>query len=116
MHTYGRHPSAFGHLLSVLNFYLSPPEEIAIVGDPAAEQTIELLKVVYDHYLPSKVVAVGLPAEDTEAVVPLLAGRSQLDGKATAYVCRRFVCQRPVTTPTELAAQLRRHTDERSAV
>ncbi len=114
--TAARHPSAFGHLLSVLNFYLSPPEEIAIIGDPTAEQTIELLKVVYDHYLPSKVVTVGLPADDTDAVVPLLAGRSQLNGEATAYVCRRFVCQRPVTTPTQLAAQLRRRADERGPI
>ena len=29
-----------------------------------------------------------------------------LDGRATAYVCERFVCQRPVTNPDELAAQL----------
>jgi uncharacterized protein YjbI with pentapeptide repeats len=58
--TAGQHPTAFGHLLSVLNFYLSSPEEIAIVGDPAADDTRELLKVVYSHYRPSKVVALGL--------------------------------------------------------
>ncbi len=101
-----KHPSAFGHLLSVLNFYLSPPEEIAIVGDPTADDTQELLKVVYGHYRPSKVVAVGVPKDEGETVVPLLAGRSQVDEQATAYVCRRFTCHRPVNTPHDLAAQL----------
>ncbi|MGB3904607.1 MAG: thioredoxin domain-containing protein, partial [Anaerolineae bacterium] len=76
-------------------------------GDPTAEDTRALLKVVYGHYRPSKVVAVGLPDDDGETVVPLLAGRSQLEGRATAYVCRRFTCERPATTPAELAEQLR---------
>jgi uncharacterized protein YyaL (SSP411 family) len=101
------HPLSFGHLLSVLNFYLSPPEEIAIVGDPDADETQELLKVVFARYRPSKVVAAGPPAEDEKSAIPLLAGRPPVRGHATAYVCRRFVCQQPVTTPRDLASQLR---------
>jgi uncharacterized protein YyaL (SSP411 family) len=103
--TAGQHPTAFGHLLSVLNYYLSSPEEIAIVGDPTADDTRELLKVVYSHYRPSKVVALGL-VDDERTVVPLLTGRDQLEGRATAYVCRHFTCQRPVNSPSELAAQM----------
>jgi uncharacterized protein YyaL (SSP411 family) len=38
--------------------------------------------------------------------VPLLADRSARAGQPTAYVCRGFVCDRPVTTTTDLAAQL----------
>jgi len=106
--TMAQHPLSFGHLLSVLNLYLSPPEEIAIVGDPTGDDTRELLKIVFAHYRPSKVVAVGSPAEDDEAAVPLLAGRRSIRGHATAYVCRRFACQQPVTTPRDLASQLRR--------
>ncbi len=102
-----QHPLAFGHLLSVLNLHLSPPEEIAIVGDPSGDDSRELLKVVYARYRPSKVVAVGLPGEEGDTAIPLLAGRRAVRGHATAYVCRRFACQQPVTTPRELAAQLR---------
>jgi uncharacterized protein YyaL (SSP411 family) len=29
-----------------------------------------------------------------------------MDGRAAAYVCERFACQRPVTTVDELRAQL----------
>jgi uncharacterized protein YyaL (SSP411 family) len=101
-----KYPGAFGHLLSTLNFHLSSPEEIAIVGDPRADDTLALLKVVYGHYRPSKVVALGLPKDEGEVVIPLLAGRNRLEGRATAYVCRRFTCQRPVNTPHELAVQL----------
>lgn len=102
-----QHPLSFGHLLGVLNFYLSPPEEIAIVGDPTGDDTRELLRVVFARYRPSKVVAVGVPEQDDEAAIPLLAGRRTIRGHATAYVCQRFACQQPVTTPRDLASQLR---------
>jgi uncharacterized protein YyaL (SSP411 family) len=105
--TVAQHPLAFGNLLGALNLHLSPAEEIAIVGEPSGDDTQELLKVVYSGYRPSKVVAVGLPADEGTASVPLLAGRGQLGHRATAYVCRRFACQQPVNTPRDLAAQLR---------
>jgi uncharacterized protein YyaL (SSP411 family) len=41
-----------------------------------------------------------------DPAVPLLSGRSLVDGRATAYVCRDMVCRRPVTTAEELRAQL----------
>jgi hypothetical protein len=104
-----QHPLAFGHLLSALNFYLSPPEEIAILGDPAGEDTRDLLQVVYASYRPSKVVAVGSPSEGGGVPVPLLEGRHQVEGHATAYVCRHFACQQPVASPRELAEQLGVH-------
>jgi uncharacterized protein YyaL (SSP411 family) len=104
-----KHPLAFGHLLSALNFHLSPPEEIAIVGDPAGENTAELLQVVYATYRPSKVVAVGSASDGGGVPVPLLEGRHQVEGQATAYLCRHFACQQPITSPRELAEQLGVH-------
>ena len=38
--------------------------------------------------------------------VPLLADRPLIDGRATAYVCRGFVCERPTTDPAQLVRQL----------
>ena len=40
------------------------------------------------------------------AGLPLLADRPAMGGKATAYVCRRSVCQLPVTDPAGLVTQL----------
>jgi uncharacterized protein YyaL (SSP411 family) len=110
--TLAQHPLASGHLLCVLNFHLSSPEEIAIVGHPAADDSRDLLEVVYSQYRPSTVVAVGMPGDNGEGTVPLLARRGMLEGRATAYVCRRFSCQQPVTTPRDLEAQLRAHRED----
>jgi uncharacterized protein YyaL (SSP411 family) len=52
------------------------------------------------------VAAAGPDDTAAQAEVPLLADRPTLEGRATAYVCEHFVCQRPVTSPADLAAQL----------
>jgi uncharacterized protein len=102
-----RLPGAFGRLLAALDFYLSQPREVAIIGDPQAPDTRALVDAVYASYLPNKVVA-GRPLEDEEAagLIPLLADRPMRDGRATAYVCVQFACQNPTTDPEELAGQL----------
>src|ERR671912_469232 len=100
-------PGVFGRLLSALDFYLSTPYEVVIIGDREAPGTKALLETVYSSYLPNKVVA-GRSEGDEEAMrlVPLLADRSMRGGEATAYVCVNYACQSPTTEPAELARQL----------
>ncbi len=94
-----QHPQAFSHLLQAIDFHLSPPREVALVGsdlDP-------LLRAVRGRFRPHLVLAgsAGGPSN-----VPLLEGRQEVDGDPAAYVCRNFSCLRPVTTPAELIALL----------
>jgi uncharacterized protein YyaL (SSP411 family) len=98
----GRYPSAFGHLLQALDFHLRPTREVAIVGPPEARQA--LVDVVRSTFRPDLVLTGG-DGEDA-AGIPLLEGRSPVDGQAAAYVCEHFACRRPVTAPDELAAAL----------
>jgi uncharacterized protein YyaL (SSP411 family) len=49
------------------------------------------------------VVVAGAPDQPG---VPLLADRPWVDGGPAAYVCRGFVCERPVTTVADLVASL----------
>jgi uncharacterized protein YyaL (SSP411 family) len=102
-----RHPSAFGRLLSALDFHLASPKEIVIVGDANDAATRALAREVWGRYLPNKVVAqtAGGEAEGAE-IVPLLRERSMIGGRPTAYVCENYACLRPVSDPAELAAQL----------
>jgi uncharacterized protein YyaL (SSP411 family) len=100
-------PGAFGRLLSALDFYLSTPYEVALIGAPDTPETRTLLSAVYSAYIPNKVVA-GCSKDDEEAArfVPLLAERPMREGKATAYVCVNYACQNPTTDPEELKRQL----------
>ena len=101
-----RYPSGFGYALSAMDFLLSSPKEIALVGKDQNDLK-PLLEEVWRKYLPNKVVAPD-PVEDAEtsAAIPLLENRPLIDGKATAYVCQNYTCQQPVTDPAALSDQL----------
>jgi uncharacterized protein YyaL (SSP411 family) len=102
--TAAKAPLAFGRLLTALDFHLGRTVELAIIGEPADPQTRRLLEVVRERFLPNRLVAVAPPGNGL--AIPLLADRRAFDGKATAYLCERFVCQAPTADPTELARQL----------
>ncbi len=117
------HPLAFGQWLVALDQAASRPRDIAILGDVNAPDTRALLAVCRKGYRPHQVIAVGAeevsepaglsePAGTSGAAVPLLRGRTLVDGRATAYVCRDSTCRRPVTQPSELEALLDTRPDE----
>lgn len=99
-----RYPTGFGQWLSVATFALAQPKEVALVGNPAQDDMRALLETVFGEYRPFKVVALKLP--EAASAVPLLEGRAQLRGKATAAVCFNFACMLPVTEADALRAQL----------
>jgi uncharacterized protein YyaL (SSP411 family) len=94
----GRYPSGFGEWLNVASFMLGEPQELALAGPLKALS--ELRSIVNERYRPNLVVAAG-PGGDN-AVVPLLAHRTMVNGLPTAYLCRRMTCQAPVTDAAEL--------------
>jgi uncharacterized protein YyaL (SSP411 family) len=100
-------PTAFGHLWSVMDLLEGPVREVAIVGDQRTRAARALLEeVVAVRYLPNVVVAPSDPADPDAERVPLLEGRIAENGWPTAFVCERFACKLPVTSPEALAAQL----------
>ena len=100
-----RYPAGFGHALCAVDFYLSTPKEIAIVG--VNEEAIhDFVREVWRNYLPNKIVAPALAGNaGAVASIPLLRDRPSGD-RVRAYVCEHFTCQQPVSDVPELAAQL----------
>jgi uncharacterized protein YyaL (SSP411 family) len=97
-----RYPSGFGYALSAMDFLLSTPKEVALVGQDQTDLQ-PMLAETWRRYLPNKVVAAGLEAAE---FTPLLENRPLVNGLATAYVCEHFTCQNPVTDVSSLAAVL----------
>jgi uncharacterized protein len=100
-----RYPTAFGHLLGCADIEINGAIEVAVAGDIASAAFKALERVVSEQYVPSLVLAGG-DATGTHSRVKLLDDRSLIEGKPTAYVCRAYTCDRPVTEPEALADQL----------
>ena len=106
-------PGGTGHWLNALDFYVSPPKEIAVIGPRNDPATQALLDTVFSRFLPNKVVmgtetprsAGGIEATPD---FPLLQDRIMVGGLPSAYVCENYTCQLPVTDPDALAEQLSR--------
>lgn len=96
-----RYPSGFGYALSAVDFLLSTPKEVAIVGS-SPHDIQPLLAETWRRYLPNKVVAPSFGVD----VIPLLENREMINSLPTAYVCEHYACKQPVTDVSELAAQL----------
>jgi uncharacterized protein YyaL (SSP411 family) len=96
-----RYPTAFAQWLYAANFALAEGKEIALIGD----DNLELSSVIWREWRPFDVVA-GTDSRPANRAPALLADRSMKDGKATAYVCRGFVCKLPVTRAEDLEALL----------
>ncbi|MFE9676143.1 thioredoxin domain-containing protein [Streptomyces sp. NPDC006259] len=99
-----RVPRFIGWGLAAAEALLDGPREVAVVGpaldDPA---TRELHRAALLATAPGAVVACGTP--DSEEF-PLLADRVLVGGAPTAYVCRGFVCDLPVTEVDALRAKV----------
>ncbi len=101
-----RFPTAAGHWLGALDFYLSKVKEVVIVGEPDSQATEALVREVHRSYLPNRVFVGTNEDRDSGSDLPLLHERPQVGGRPTAYVCENYVCQLPVNDPAELAKQL----------
>ena len=109
-------PRFAGWTWSTIAARLAGPFQVAIVvprgpggdgsGAGAADRSgasLALRRVALSCTSPGVVVAVG---EEGAATVPLLVDRPTIAGRPTAYPCRGFVCDLPVTDPEELQTAL----------
>ena len=100
-----RVPRFAGWSLAAAEAAMAGPLEVAVVGEEGDPLRADLERVARSSNSPGTVVLVGSPDQsgadgsgDEGTVVPLLADRGLVEGKAAAYVCRAMVCDRPVTT------------------
>lgn len=98
-----RFPTAFGHLLGCADLEVNGAIEVALAGDTASPEFKALERTVAERYVPSLVLAGG--SERESPGIKLLEGRTTI-GNATAYVCRGYTCDKPVTESYELSQQL----------
>jgi uncharacterized protein YyaL (SSP411 family) len=102
-----RAPRFVSWALAAAEALLDGPVEVAVVAERDDPTRSAMLRAAARSRRPGLVVVAGGPHDAASAAVPLLRDRPGLDGAATAYVCRGFVCERPTTEVEALAGQLR---------
>ena len=91
-----RAPRFAGWSLAAAEAMLDGPLEVAVVGPSGPERSALEDRA---RQLPGAVVVVSDGPRDD---IPLLVGRTPVEGHPAAYVCRHHVCERPVTDPADL--------------
>ena len=80
--------------------------QIVVIGEIDAADTAALKRVIYGVSRPGRVLNVITPGAALPRAHPAF-GKTLLDDRATAYVCRGTVCSLPIADPDALAAALR---------
>jgi uncharacterized protein len=105
----GMERNAYGSsaMLCAVDWHLSTPKEIIVVGTRGNAKTESLLETVHRHYLPNRaVLVVEATRRAGESELALAAGKTSVKGQPTAYVCQRQTCSSPVTESHQLSQLL----------
>jgi uncharacterized protein YyaL (SSP411 family) len=78
-------PEAYTFFLAAFDFLIGPSYSVTLVGDLKQKDTTEMLDALRKHYLPTTTVTLKSPEKSA-------LGYQQIDGKATAYVCKDQMC------------------------
>jgi uncharacterized protein len=97
-------PSAFGHLLGVIDMEVYGANEVALVAARDDTSFDVLERVLAGVYVPSLVLAGTRDGSASD--IALFRERNAINGKATAYVCRAYTCDAPVTDAARFMTQL----------
>ena len=103
-----QHPRAVAWALATAEAVLDGPREVAVLGRADDPGRVALARAAVRSPAPGLVLAQGDPDEvaANPTAVALLRDRPLVGGRAAAYVCRGFVCDRPTTDPGALRTAL----------
>lgn len=96
-----RQPLGHTMLMCALDFALGPSYEIALVDGQSSEGIAKMLDALRSKFLPNKVVLLA-SGKDIHEIAEFTRDLSQLNGRATAYVCKGYKCELPTNDPEKM--------------
>ncbi|HSR53127.1 MAG TPA: thioredoxin domain-containing protein [Acidobacteriota bacterium] len=100
-----RAPQAMPRMLASIDFHLSPVRQVVIAGKRDDPLVRSMLRLVHKDFHPNQIVFLADGGQAHTAFSKTqegLQGKKPLDGRATAYVCRDYLCKRPVSDLEQL--------------
>ena len=105
-------PVPMGHtyFMMAADFAIGPTKEVVIAGDPIQADTKLMISALNSGYFPDMVFlfkAIGNNGSFVNSLAPFAKDHSTVEGKAAAYVCSNFMCNKVVVSPKEILALLK---------
>ena len=101
-----KNPSAYAQVLTALDFFRGPSQEIVIAGRGDDQKLKSMVEAVYRYFIPNKVILFApAGAEEKSEIVsmaPFLREQIPSKGAVTVYVCENHICKLPVTEMDKL--------------
>jgi uncharacterized protein len=106
----GAHPSGYTQFLVGADFASGRHLDIVLTGDPEDASLEQMKKALDEGFFPHQVVLCKPSGSEGKLadMAPFTALMEPVDGKAAAYVCRNFACDRPITDLNELKEAIRK--------
>jgi uncharacterized protein YyaL (SSP411 family) len=104
-----RVPVALPAMLTACEFYLAEPRQIVVVGPRDSAGTRALLRAFHSRFVANRIVLLVDTEETRHALaagIPAIEAMQLAGGLPSAYVCRNYACQLPVTEAAQLAELL----------
>ncbi len=100
------HPTAFGQLLCVSDMHVFGPVQVVLAGEEGKSDLKALQTIIAQHFTPSLVL--GIVYGGRVGTSALTRDKAAVGGRATGYVCRRYICDAPTHHAEEMTTQLQR--------
>jgi len=104
-----RAPARMSEMLIAVDYLLDVPREVVVVAPATDTPMTELLETLGSTFLPNRaftMVTEGAAVDKRKTLVPWVAEKRSMKGKATAYVCEQGRCELPTSDPKIFAKQL----------
>jgi uncharacterized protein YyaL (SSP411 family) len=104
----GRSPASYTYFCSGFLLEIGPSSQVVIVGDAGSKDTREFIDPLQTAFLPFCATLLRDPRGDPalDRIAGYSSSYGQMEGKATAYVCRGHTCSRPTADPEEMSSLL----------
>jgi uncharacterized protein len=93
-------PSAYTQLMMAVDFGTGQSYEVVIAGNSQSEDTRSIVMALRSHFIPNMVVILRPIEQNSPDIINLAKytkDQINIDGKATAYVCKNGSCNAPTT-------------------
>ncbi len=98
-------PSAYSGFMCALDNAIGPVHDVVIAGYRDAEDTLSMIRALWDHYLPA-VMVLHLPGDESRSrlvtLAPFAANLNSAVIPATAYVCTAHTCAMPTSNTHQM--------------